>query len=108
MRAAPSPKSANDLTKETVSWKADPAETGYGGAVDVVRAADLYAQGRTQGHVTCKGGKEFAALLARCLPDLATIPAHPDALLLPALVADTAAHVCRVGAVLKVAPTNCG
>ena len=59
MRAAPSPKSANDLNKETVSWKADPAETGYGGAVDVVRAADLYAQGRTQGHVTCKGGKEL-------------------------------------------------
>ena len=47
MRAAPSPKSANDLTKETVSWKADPVETRYGGAVDVKRAADLYTQGRT-------------------------------------------------------------
>jgi len=28
-------------------WKADPAETRYGVAVDVKRAADLYAQGRT-------------------------------------------------------------
>jgi DNA-binding NarL/FixJ family response regulator len=47
MRAAPSPRSANDLTRETVSWKADQAEIRYGGAVDVERAADLYAQGRT-------------------------------------------------------------
>ena len=45
MRAAPSPKSANDQTQETVSCKADPAEIRYGGAVDVKRAADLYGQG---------------------------------------------------------------
>jgi hypothetical protein len=47
MRAAPSPKSANDQTQETVSCKADRAETRYGGAVDVEGAADLYAQGWT-------------------------------------------------------------
>jgi hypothetical protein len=28
-------------------WKADLSETRYGDAVDVERAADLYAQGRT-------------------------------------------------------------
>jgi AraC-like DNA-binding protein len=47
MRAAPSPKSANGQTQETVSGKADPAEIRYGGAVDVKRASDLYAQGWT-------------------------------------------------------------
>jgi len=39
-------RSANDLTRRTVSWKADPA-IRYRGAVDVKRAADLYAQGRS-------------------------------------------------------------
>jgi hypothetical protein len=38
---------------------------------------------------------------------LATLPAHPDGLVFPALVADTAVYVGRVGAVLKVVPTSC-
>jgi hypothetical protein len=29
----------------SIRWKADPAETRYGGAMDVERAADLYAKG---------------------------------------------------------------
>ena len=31
----------------SIRWKADPAENRYRGAVEVKRAADLYAQGRT-------------------------------------------------------------
>ena len=66
MRAAPSPKSANDQTQETVSCKADPAEIRYGGAVDVKRAADLYAQGRTlrQIGVHCIGCRRLNSLCA--------------------------------------------
>jgi hypothetical protein len=37
----------------------------------------------------------------------AAIPGHPDALVLAALVADAAAHVRRVGAVLEVVPACC-
>jgi hypothetical protein len=62
MRAAPSPKSANDLTKETVSWKADPVETRYGGAVDVVRAADLCSQGRSLRQIGAELGVPWTAV----------------------------------------------
>jgi hypothetical protein len=37
------PRSANDLTQETVSRQADPAETRYRGAVDVKRQPGLDA-----------------------------------------------------------------
>jgi hypothetical protein len=36
-----------DLTSMSIRWKADPAETRYGGAVNVKRAAELYGQGWT-------------------------------------------------------------
>jgi hypothetical protein len=51
-----------------------------------------------------------AAVLALVLglADLGTVPAHSDALVFPALIADTTVHVGRVGAVLKVIPTSCG
>jgi Homeodomain-like domain len=35
------------LYQPLIRWKADLAQTRYGGAVDVKRAADLYAQGWT-------------------------------------------------------------
>ena len=36
--------------------------------------------------------------------DLSTKPRHPDALVLPALAADTAAHICGIGSMLEVVP----
>ena len=62
MRAAPSPKSANDQTQETVSCKADPAEIRYGGAVDVKRAADLYAQGRSLRQIGAELGVHWSSV----------------------------------------------
>ena len=62
MRAAPSPKSANDQIQETVSCKADPAEIRYGGAVDVKRAAELYGQGWTLRQIGAELGLPWTAV----------------------------------------------
>jgi hypothetical protein len=45
-----------------IRWKADPAETGYGGAVDVKRAADLYAQGWTLRQIGAELGVPWTAV----------------------------------------------
>jgi catechol 2,3-dioxygenase-like lactoylglutathione lyase family enzyme len=42
--------------------KADPAETRYGDAVDVKRAADLYAQGRTLRRIGAELGVHWSAV----------------------------------------------
>jgi DNA-binding transcriptional ArsR family regulator len=62
VRAAPSPRSANDLTQETVSRQADPAETRYRSAVDVQRAADLYAQGRSVRQIGAELGVHWSTV----------------------------------------------
>jgi hypothetical protein len=94
----------------------------YGVAVDVKRAADLYnAQGWTLRQIGAELGVHWSTASQQPLANwtsalrlsspligdgLATIRAHPNALVLPALVANTTVHVGRVGAVLKVAPTS--
>jgi hypothetical protein len=42
--------------------EADPAETRCGGAVDVKRAADMYAQGRTLRQIGTKLGVPWTAV----------------------------------------------
>jgi Homeodomain-like domain len=89
--------------------------------VDVDRAADLYAQGWTLRQIGAELGVHWSTVSNSHLPigqvfsnshrpligdGLATLPTHPDALVLPALVADTAVHVGRIGAVLEVVSTS--
>jgi hypothetical protein len=95
----------------------------YGGAVDVKRAADLYAHGRTLRQISAALGVHSSTVGEQPLANwtsalrlsspligdgLAMVPAHPDALVFSAFVANTAVHIGRVGAVLKVVPTSCG
>jgi hypothetical protein len=41
----------------SIRWEADPAENRYRGAVDVKRAAGLYAQGRTLRQIGAQAGR---------------------------------------------------